>query len=131
MDMSRFEELVEEALKRLPAHFTERIDNVAIRVAPWPTRAQAASVGVRSRYGLLGLYEGIPLTQRGTSYGLVPPDVITLFHRPIEAYCRGDEAEIRREIEDTLIHEIGHYFGIDEERMAELEAVRDAKRRSR
>ena len=131
MERSRFEALVAEAIDRLPDYFFERIDNVEIRIARWPTRAQAASVGIRSRYGLLGLYEGIPLTERGINYGLVPPDVITLFQEPIVAYCGGDEEAIRREVEDTLIHELGHFFGIDEDRMAELEAERDAKRAPR
>jgi predicted Zn-dependent protease with MMP-like domain len=127
METEAFEELVAEALESLPDEFRQLMDNVQVLVAEWPTRDQLASVGLTARTSLLGLYEGIPLTQRGIHYGLVPPDKITIFQRPIERICWSDE-EIRQQVTDTVIHELGHHFGIDEVRMAELEAERDRGR---
>ena len=78
--------------------------------------ARAERRGLRSKRTLLGLYQGIPLTQRGSYYGMAPviPDTITLYRKNIEAICRTDD-EVRRQIVDTLIHEIGHYFGMNED----------------
>lgn len=128
METEAFEKLVAEALDNLPEDFFHLLDNVQVVVQEWPTRAQLASVGVRSRYHLLGLYEGIPRTRRGTFYGQVLPDKITIFQYPIESLCTTDE-QIRQQVTDTLVHEIGHHFGIDEARMHELERERDRRRR--
>lgn len=127
METDDFEELVVEALDALPERFLQLLDNVQVVIAEWPTRRQLASVGLRHRSSLLGLYEGIPQTYRGHSYGQVLPDKITIFQRPIELICRSDD-EVRLQVQDTVIHELGHHFGIDEERMAELEAERDRRR---
>ncbi|MCX8118754.1 MAG: metallopeptidase family protein, partial [Desulfobacterota bacterium] len=69
---------------------------------------------------LLGLYQGIPITQRGVAYGNVLPDKITLFQRPIESVCK-TKKEVEEKVAEVILHEVGHYFGLDEERLEELE----------
>jgi predicted Zn-dependent protease with MMP-like domain len=124
MDRERFERLVERAVASLPEEFSARLENVDVVVADWPDRVEIARLGLRNRYELLGLYQGIPLTRRGNHYGLVPPDKITIFQGPIEAKCRGD-ARIIREVGRVVRHEIAHHFGIDDERLRELEGDED------
>lgn len=127
MDTDRFQKLVQEALDSLPEQFLHFMENVEVVVQRFPTRRQLAGVGLKSRYSLLGLYEGTPLTERGSAYSLAVPDKITIFQEPILAIGTTHEA-IKQEIQDTVIHELGHHFGIDEDRMSELEAERDRKR---
>lgn len=120
---ARFEELVDEALDSIPDSFWNRIDNVMIAVEEWPTRAQMEDAGVEPGHTLLGLYEGIPLTERTHNYGLVPPDRVTIFRRPILAMCPpGDEEAVREQVRRTVVHEIAHYFGISDERLMEIGA---------
>ena len=119
MTREEFEALVAEALANLPSEILERMDNVAITVAYWPSHAQLVRAGLKPPQTLFGLYEGVPLTRRGVNYGMVPPDRITLFQGPLEAACRTGVA-IREQVRRTVIHEIGHHFGIDEERIREL-----------
>jgi predicted Zn-dependent protease with MMP-like domain len=119
MDRERFEQLVERAVADLPEEFHARLENVDIVVEDWPSPHELVSLGLRSRYELLGLYQGVPLTKRGGHYGLVPPDKITIFQRPIEAKCR-DDASITREIGRVVRHEIAHHFGIGDGRLREL-----------
>lgn len=127
MELNAFEILVQNAIDSLPEEFLQFMENVEVVVQRFPTRRQLAEVGLKGRYSLLGLYEGTPLTKRGSDYSLVLPDKITIFMAPILAICANDE-EIRQEIQDTVIHELGHHFGIDEPRMEELEAERNRQR---
>jgi predicted Zn-dependent protease with MMP-like domain len=120
MDRERFERLVERAVENLPEEFCSRLENVDVVVEDWPAPHDMASLGLRSRDELLGLYQGIPLTERGGHYGLVPPDKITIFRGPIEAKCRDDES-IVLEIGRVVRHEIAHHFGIGDGRLRELE----------
>lgn len=119
MDRERFERLVERAVAELPDEFSARMENVDVVVEDWPSRSQLAGMGLRSRYDLLGLYQGIPLTKRGGHYGLVPPDKITIFQGPIEARHR-NEARIIAAIGRVVRHEIAHHFGISDGRLKEL-----------
>jgi predicted Zn-dependent protease with MMP-like domain len=119
MTQEEFEALVAEALADLPSEILERMDNVAVTVDYWPSRAQLDRAGVQSPHTLLGLYEGVPLTKRGAGYGMVPPDHITLFQGPLEATCRTLTA-IRVQVKRTVIHEVGHHFGISDQRLREL-----------
>ena len=123
MDRNRFEDILEKALNSLPDEFRERIENVDIVVEDWPTLGQLAKVGLRQRAQLLGLYEGVPLVARGSHYGGVLPDKISIFQKPIEGICRSDE-EIKHEIRDVLYHEIAHHFGISDERLKDLENMK-------
>lgn len=118
----RFEEIVVEALESIPDDLWQLIDNVAVMVEEWPNRYQLDSVGLRLRHQLLGLYEGVPLTARTHTYGLVAPDRITIFRRPIYLACPPDEDAIREQIRRTVLHEMAHHFGISDERLTDLGA---------
>ncbi|HEY0694352.1 MAG TPA: metallopeptidase family protein [Kribbella sp.] len=112
MEMSReeFEELVGEALDTIPPRLTRLMKNVVIMVEDTPP----PQAGV-----LLGLYEGVPLTERGDSYAGLLPDRITIFRRPLLSVC-DTRRDLVREVRVTVVHEIAHHFGIDDERLHEL-----------
>jgi len=116
-----FRRLVSEALRDLPEEFLAKMDNVEIVVERRPTAEQEDAGGEGEDEGLLmGLYEGVPLPSRTSAYGGVLPDRITLFQENIEAVCDTHE-EIVEEIRKTVLHEIAHHFGIDDERLHELD----------
>ncbi|MFQ5858712.1 MAG: metallopeptidase family protein [Anaerolineae bacterium] len=120
MTPDRFLQLVGEAVETLPDEIARAMNNVEVVVEHSPTMEQLQSAGVMPGRGtLFGLYEGVPLTHRTRSYSLVPPDKITIFQGPITSVCRTDEA-IREQVRRTVIHEIAHHFGIDDERLREL-----------
>src|SRR3989304_1286676 len=117
MERKEFEDVVERAFQALPKKFRDSVENVEIVVEDEPvSNPQLRRFGVRRNEMLLGLYHGVPLTKRGTWYGTTPtlPDRITLFQKNIEAVC-STEAEIEEKIYEVLFHEVGHYFGMDEE----------------
>ena len=124
MDRDRFEWLVAESVQALPDEFIARLENIDVVVEDWPTGNQLARLGLKHGETLLGLYEGVPLTKRGRYYGLVPPDKITIFRRPIEAKCRYD-AEITAEIQKVVKHEIAHHFGISDAKLEQIEKSED------
>jgi predicted Zn-dependent protease with MMP-like domain len=115
-DRRAFERLVVESLDSLPSPFRERVGNVAVTVAEWPSDDQARSVRLHASDDLLGLYQGTPMGDRGTGYHLVPPDRITIYRQPIIQMCR-TEQEVREEIRATVLHEIGHYFGLRDDEL--------------
>ncbi|MBI3328597.1 MAG: metallopeptidase family protein [Nitrospinae bacterium] len=114
-----FEKLVAEALDELPRRFRRHLRNIAVVVEREPSQELLEDMGLWPGGTLLGLYQGVPLPQRGLSYGNVLPDRITIFQKPIEAMCRMRQ-EIKEAVKETVIHEIGHYFGLDDERLEEL-----------
>ncbi len=120
MDRTAFEGLVAEALDSIPGRFQRVIENVSIVVEDEPTPALLAEMGIAPPGSLLGLYRGTPLTRRSWDYGNVLPDQISLFQGPIEREARisGDVVAV---IAETLIHEIGHYFGMSEEQIQHVE----------
>ena len=120
MDRERFQQLVAKAADSLPEEFYAKLENIDVVVEDYPTRGQLNEAGLKRGQTLLGLYEGVPLTRRGSHYGLVPPDKITIFQKPIEAECRHD-AEIIAEIQRVVRHEIAHHFGIGDARLEQLE----------
>jgi len=124
-----FEELVLAALEELPPEFREKLDNVEIVIEGWPSRHDLARAGIDPSGTLLGLYTGVPRTARGVWYGNVLPDRITIYQGPIEACCRSRE-EIVQTVRDTVMHEIGHYFGLSDQRLREIEAARRQRARS-
>ena len=117
----QFEALVVEAIEELPDAFLDKLENVAILVEDWPDREALYSVGVRSRTNLLGLYHGVPHTERTHAYNLVMPDKISIYRRPIEMRCRTEE-EVRALVKRVVRHEIAHHFGIDDDRLMEIGA---------
>ncbi len=119
MEKERFEELVRHVVESLPSEFLENLENVDVLVEDYPSELQIHKSKVPGKYNLLGLYEGVPRTKRGSHYGMVLPDKITIFQRPIEAKCHSDD-EIASEIQRVVKHEIAHHFGIDDERLREL-----------
>jgi len=121
METEQFEELVAQVVNELPEFFQERLDNVDVIVEEFPDRHTMRLARVRSPYDLLGFYHGVPLTARTTNYGLVPPDKISIYRRPIEIQCRSDE-ELREMIRRVVLHEIAHHFGISDNRLREIGA---------
>jgi predicted Zn-dependent protease with MMP-like domain len=119
MDRERFEWLVAKAVDSLPDELRDRMENIDVVVADQPTPHQLAELGKRRGETLLGLYEGVPLTRRSRHYGLVAPDKVTIFQKPIEAQCRND-TEIIAEIQRVVLHEIAHHFGISDDRLRQL-----------
>jgi predicted Zn-dependent protease with MMP-like domain len=109
----RFERLVSRALRQLPRDVAELLDNVAVVVESAPTPEQVASTGLPPGDTMLGLYQGVPLTERNSSYGMVLPDKITIYQTPIEQLCQSDQ-QIVFEIRQTVIHELAHHFGLSE-----------------
>jgi predicted Zn-dependent protease with MMP-like domain len=122
MDISdeQFEALINEAMEELPQEYIERLDNVAITYADEPTPEQREKLKLRGNETLFGLYEGIPLTKRGAGYSLVLPDKITIFKLPILTYV-ATLPELKEQVKRTLWHEIAHYYGLDHDRIHELE----------
>jgi predicted Zn-dependent protease with MMP-like domain len=110
---------VREAVASLPPGLLSRVHNVDIVVERRPTPADRRLAKLRRGHTLLGLYHGIPLTERGQYYNLVPPDRISIYQEPIEQICRDDD-EVREQVRQTVLHELGHYFGIDDDRLQEL-----------
>ena len=100
----------------------EKLENIEILVAGWPSSREMNRAGVPRDSLLLGLYQGIPLTERTHNYNLVPPDTITLYQGPIELVAGNDYKSIRRQVRHTVMHEIAHHFGISDERLRELGA---------
>lgn len=120
MDKASFEWLVARAVDTLPEEFLTKLENIEIVVEDRPTSGQLDKVGLGHGQTLLGLYEGVPQTRRGTQYGMVLPDKITIFKEPIEAKCTRD-AEIKAEIQKVVKHEIAHHFGITDARLRQIE----------
>ena len=117
MSVEKFEEVVAEALGEIPADLAERIENVSVMVAEEPQRELLVELGMDPDDDLLfGLYEGVALPERGTSYAGTLPDRILIYRLPLLEACE-TQAELRREIRLTVIHELGHYFGLAEEEL--------------
>ena len=109
-------------LRRLPVYFQEKLENIEILVTVWPTANELRRAGVAPGSLLLGLYQGIPLTERTHYYNLVPPDTITLYQGPIEMVAGKNFDRIKRQVSHTVTHEIAHHFGISDDRLRELGA---------
>lgn len=114
LSCEEFEALVEEALAKLPQRFLDLVDNVVIVVEDEPTLEDLAATDRGEGDELFGLYQGTSLPERGASYANVLPDRIVLFRGPLLRHCR-TRRDLVKEIQDTVIHELGHYFGLDED----------------
>ena len=120
MTRERFTALVEEALREIPPRFREAMKNVAVLVEDEPSDELLDELEMEPGDTLFGLYHGIPLTERDSHYGNTLPDRISIYQLPIEEACEDDE-DIRQCIAETVIHEFGHYFGLSEEEIEEIE----------
>jgi predicted Zn-dependent protease with MMP-like domain len=121
LSAAEFERLVVEALDALPEFFQRHLQNVEVLISDAPTPEELAEAGLEPDEWLFGLYYGIPLTERTSDYGLVLPDTITLYRHTFEALCDSREEAIR-EVQQTVKHEIAHYFGLSDDRLWELGA---------
>jgi predicted Zn-dependent protease with MMP-like domain len=120
MTRRQFEGLVEKALRRLPRKFKAKVANVVVVVEDWADDETLAEMGIEPPDTLYGLYRGVDLTRRDSAYGNVLPDTITIYQGPIEEDC-ADEADMADLVRETVIHELGHYFGLDDETMHRIE----------
>jgi len=129
MRRAEFERLVEDAWREIPRRFRQRVENVAILVEDEPGRRALRQAGVPPGDTLLGFYQGVPLTERGSWYQMVLPDRILLYQGPIEREAR-DEADIPRVVYETLWHELAHYFGMSEPEVRASERKRRKRERN-
>jgi len=120
MTRGEFERLVERALGRLPRRFRDKLANIAVTIEDWPDEETLADLGIEPPDTLYGLYQGVDVTRRDSTYGNVLPDVITIYQGPIEE--DGDSpAAMAEMVRETVMHELGHYFGLDDETLHGIE----------
>ncbi|MCA9379786.1 metallopeptidase family protein [Candidatus Dojkabacteria bacterium] len=124
MNQSEFEKLVEQGIEQIPLEFRQKLDNVAIFVSPYPSMEQQRKINLRAGWTLFGLYEGVPLTKRGSGYAMAMPDRITVFQGPIQNATQGDPERMREIVKNTVWHEIAHHFGMNEDEVREAEKKR-------
>ncbi len=129
MDRKIFERLVERSLQRLPKKFLDELENIGIEVEDEPPQEVLDDMGIEDG-ALYGLYQGVPLTEREWNYGNALPDRIAIYQGPIERDARTD-AEVEAIVLDTVMHEIGHYFGFDDETLYSIEEEKEQKRKKR
>lgn len=115
----QFQRLVREAIEGLPPRLRAMLHNVDVEVRWRPSSWERRQAGVRPGEPLFGLYLGVPLPHRGSGYTMALPDRIVIYQEPHQRYCRSLE-ELVQQVRVTLMHEIGHYLGLDEERLEEL-----------
>ena len=120
MTRAKFERLVAEAVTLIPRRFRREMQNLALVVEDEPSDELLDDMEIEPPDSLYGLYQGTPLPERSWAFGNALPDRITIFQKPIEEDC-DDEDEVRAVIGETLIHEVGHYFGMSEEEIEEIE----------
>jgi predicted Zn-dependent protease with MMP-like domain len=123
MELDEFTRLVSDALEGLPREFLDRLENIQVDVEEWPSAEELLEAGMDAgdRYQLLGLYHGVPLTDRSSQY-MAFPDRITIYMRPLLAFAGDQDSAIAEQVRHTVVHEIAHYYGIDDERLEELGA---------
>ena len=121
VDRETFEALVDAAVAALPEEFRDRIENLSFAVEDWADEDDRGLTGATGRGTLLGVYRGVPLTQRGTAYNLTMPDVIVIFQEPLQRLAR-DAEHLAALVDHTVRHEVAHYFGISDRRLRELGA---------
>jgi predicted Zn-dependent protease with MMP-like domain len=120
MTRKQFEDLVESALRKLPRPFRERLKNIAVVVEDWADEETLEDMGIEPPDTLYGLYRGVDLTRRDSSYGNVMPDTIHIYQGPIEEDC-ADPEEMADLVREVVAHEVGHYFGLDDDTMEGIE----------
>jgi len=119
MKRDRFEALVQEALESLPDEFLKRLVNIEVAVEEWPSPELIREMKLGPGQMPLGVYQGVPLTRRGASYGMTLPDRITIFQGPVQALCHDEEA-IKGQVRRVIMHEVGHHFGLSHEQLGDI-----------
>ena len=122
MEREKFEKLAEEALAKIPKKFKKLISNLAVLVEEKASREIFEKTGATPLSSILGHYHGVPFKHRGPFYGNIPPDVIVIYQKPIESICSTEE-EIKKKVREVVFHEIGHYFGLSEKELREIERI--------
>ena len=122
MEREKFEKLAEEALVQIPKKFKKLISNLAVLVEEKASREIFEKTGATPLSSILGHYHGVPFKHRGPFYGNIPPDVIVIYQKPIESICSTEE-EIKKKVREVVFHEIGHYFGLSEKELREIERI--------
>ena len=120
MTRNEFEAVVERSLRGLPRVFRDKLQNIVVVVEDWADDETLDEMGIEPPDTLYGLYRGVDLTHRDSTYANVLPDTVTIYQGPIEEDCE-DVEEMEEVIRDTVVHEIGHYFGLDDETMHRIE----------
>jgi predicted Zn-dependent protease with MMP-like domain len=120
MTRRQFEALVDTALRKLPRVFRDKLANIAVVVEEWADEQTLQEMDIEPPDTLYGLYRGVDITRRDSSYGNVLPDTIHIYQGPIEQDC-ADRDEMEDLIRDVVAHEVGHYFGLDDETMDGIE----------
>ncbi len=122
MKREKFEKLAEEALAKIPKKFKKLISNLAVLVEEKASREIFEKTGSTPLSSILGHYHGVPFKHRGPFYGNITPDVIVIYQKPIESICSTEE-EIKKKVREVVFHEIGHYFGLSEKELREIERI--------
>ena len=122
MEREKFEKLAEEALAQIPKKFKKLISNLAVLVEEKASREIFEKTGSSPLSSILGHYHGVPFKHRGPFYGNIPPDVIVIYQKPIESICSTEE-DIKKKVREVVFHEIGHYFGLSEKELREIERI--------
>lgn len=120
VDIKIFEDLANQSMSELPQQYIKGLNNVVIVIEDEPTKEQLQKLNLKTQQTLFGLYEGIPLTKRGSGYNLVLPDKITLFKIPLEQ-ASFNEPELKENIKRTIWHEIAHFYGLDHARINQIQ----------
>ena len=121
VDTTLFESMVVEAIEHLPPEFSERIANLEFTIEEWARPDDMARTNSPRGSTLLGVYRGVPLTRRGSGYHMALPDTIVVFRGPLTRMAR-DEDDLRQRVAHVVRHEVGHYFGISDDRLREIGA---------
>ncbi len=122
MEREKFEKLAEEALAKIPKKFKKLISNLVVLVEEKASREIFEKTGSTPLSSILGHYHGVPFKHRGPFYGNIPPDVIVIYQKPIESICSTEE-DIKKKVREVVFHEIGHYFGLSEKELREIERI--------
>lgn len=120
MGREKFEKYVEEALSKIPKKFKKHIQNIAVIIEDKQPEEISRDRGGSTFQTTLGFYHGVPFKHRGSFYGNIPPDVIVIYKEPIERLCHSDE-DLKEKIKEVIFHEIGHYFGLSEKELRDIE----------
>ena len=120
MEREKFDKFIEEAIAKIPPRFKRYLDNITFIAEDSPSKDTFKQTKVPALSSLLGIYHGVPFKHRGPFYGNISPDIIVIYQKPIENICSSEE-EVRKKVKEVIIHEIGHYFGLSEAELKEIE----------